>query len=219
MNRRILMSVLAITITLVLVGGATLAYFSDTETSSGNTFTAGTLDLKVSDLDESGDGVSATWTMSNMVPGTTTFGPRSVTLRNDGTIAANHVEISFSHSINDAIDVDVESDTNPASTPGEMARWIEITLMNYNGIDWKAAFIPNDPDRDPNNNGFFDLEDVTMAPYTADAGFLDNLLAPVGAGTTSFQMALKFNAGATNDIQGDILSTTVTFTLNQHSSQ
>jgi len=32
--------------------GATRAYFSDTETSTGNTFTAGTLDLKVDDKDD-----------------------------------------------------------------------------------------------------------------------------------------------------------------------
>jgi len=32
--------------------GATKAYFSDTETSTGNTFTAGTLDLKVDDKDD-----------------------------------------------------------------------------------------------------------------------------------------------------------------------
>ena len=32
-------------------------------------------------------------------------------------------------------------------------------------------------------------------------------------------MSLKFNEGATNDIQGDTLTTTVTFTLNQDSSQ
>jgi len=85
--------------------------------------------------------------------------------------------------------------------------------MLYNGVDFKALYT------DANGNGFFDLEDVTLSPYTDVEGPLDNLLAPIGAGTGTFTMALRFNAGATNDIQGDILTTTVTFTLNQDSSQ
>jgi len=34
-----------------LVGGGTWAYFSDVEASTGNVFTAGTLDLKTDDAD------------------------------------------------------------------------------------------------------------------------------------------------------------------------
>ena len=211
--KEIIKSLIVIGAVLTALGAGTLAWFSDTETSSGNTFTAGTLDLKVNDWNEGfGDGVSATWVMSNMAPGVTTVGPFSVNLQNSGNIAANHVEISFSHSIDEATNP-VESDTNPASTPGEMARWIEITSMLYNGVDFKAPYT------DANGNGFFDLEDVTLSPYTDVEGPLDNLLAPIGAGTGTFTMALRFNAGATNDIQGDILTTTVTFTLNQDSSQ
>lgn len=49
--RRILLSLLVI----AAVAGATInlssAFFSDTETSSGNSFTAGTIDLKINDLD------------------------------------------------------------------------------------------------------------------------------------------------------------------------
>ncbi len=213
--RKLLLSMLAIFLVIGLVGGGTFAWLQDTETSTGNTFTAGTLDLTLGDADEGpgADGVTATWTMSNMVPGVTTVGPLSVNLQNSGTVAANHVEISFSHSIDDL--PDVESDTNKSSTSGEMARWIEITSMTYNGIDFKATYI------DANGNGFFDLEDVTLPPYTNVGGPLDNLVPPLpnNVGLRSFAMALKFNAGATNDIQGDTLTTTVTFTLNQDSSQ
>lgn len=217
MKKKLLLLMLVAFLAMGLAGGisSTWAWFQDTESSSGNTFTAGTFDLKVSDADEGfGDGVSATWTMSNMEPGVTTVGPLSVNLQNSGTVAADHVEISFSHSIDEATNP-VESDINPASTPGEMARWIEVTLMIYDGVDFKATYT------DANGNGFFDLEDVTLAPYTNAGGPLDNLVPPPpnSGGTRSFTIALKFNAGATNDIQGDILTTTVTFTLNQDSSQ
>lgn len=213
--RKFLIPALAAALVMGLVVAGTWAFFSDTEASSGNTFTAGTLDLKVSDWNEGfGDGVTATWSMSNMTPGVTAVGPFSVLLQNSATIAANHVEVAFSHSIDEASNP-VESDTKPNSTSGEMARWIEITSMTYNGVDLKATYT------DANGNGFFDLEDVTLSPYTDVGGPLDNLLPPPpnSGGTRFFMMALKFNAGATNDIQGDILTTTVTFTLNQEASQ
>lgn len=46
--KKILFSVMAVVLCLGLMGGA-FAYFSDTETSSGNTFTAGTIDLEMND--------------------------------------------------------------------------------------------------------------------------------------------------------------------------
>ena len=210
--RKFLLSILAIFLVIGLVAGTgALAWFSDTETSSGNSFIAGTFDLKASDADQGfGDGVSATWTMSNMEPGVTTVGPFDVVLQNSGSIAANNVEISFSHSIDDL--PDVESDTNKSSTPEEMAKWIEITSISYTGVNLFATLT------DANGNGFLDLEDVTLP---ANAAALDNLPSPLpnNGGSRTFSMALKFNAGATNDIQGDTLTTTVTFTLNQDSSQ
>lgn len=213
--RRLLLSMLTTLLVTGLLAGGALALFQDSETSSGNAFIAGTLDLKLSDANEGfGDGVTATWTMSNMAPGVTTVGPFPVNLQNSGSVAAHHVEIGFSHSMDEASNP-VESDTNPNSTPGEMARWIEITSMTYNGSNFAVGYT------DANSNGFFDLEDVTMSPYTDVGGLLDNLLPPFpdNVGSRSFTLELKLNSGATNDIQGDILTTTVTFTLNQDSSQ
>ena len=215
MRKKLLLLTVALFLVAGMAGAGTFAYFTDTEASTGNTFTAGTMDLKVGDADQGfGDGVSATWTMSNMQPGVTTVGPLSVNLQNSGTIAADHVEISFSHSIDEATNP-VESDTDPNSTPGEMARWIEITLMTYNGTDFVDGYT------DANGNGWFDLEDVTLSPYTDVGDPLDALPAPGpnGAGIRSLTMALKFRTEAPNDIQGDILTTTVTFTLNQDASQ
>ena len=45
--KKILMSLFTIAIVGALVTGGAIAYFNDVETSTGNTFTAGTLDLKV----------------------------------------------------------------------------------------------------------------------------------------------------------------------------
>ncbi len=59
-NSKILGSVMVIGIALFLAGAGTMAYFSDTETSSGNTFTAGELDLKV-DLVDSSANYEGSW--------------------------------------------------------------------------------------------------------------------------------------------------------------
>jgi predicted ribosomally synthesized peptide with SipW-like signal peptide len=45
MSRKILIALLGVLLVAALVGAGTLAQFSDTETSTGNTFTAGTLNL------------------------------------------------------------------------------------------------------------------------------------------------------------------------------
>lgn len=85
MNKRILISLSVIGAVAAIAIGGTIAYFSDTETSSGNTFTAGTLDLEVgspSDLPilltnmapgvESGD-LNITWQNIGSLPGTVSW--------------------------------------------------------------------------------------------------------------------------------------------------
>jgi len=51
-GKAILASLLTIGVAATMLGVGTFAYFSDTETSSGNTLQAGTLDLRVNGLDD-----------------------------------------------------------------------------------------------------------------------------------------------------------------------
>jgi predicted ribosomally synthesized peptide with SipW-like signal peptide len=64
-----------------VVGAGTLAYFSDTETSSGNTFTAGTLDLKV---DEKDDPLPVKFNLGPLKPGD--YATITYELKNTGNI-------------------------------------------------------------------------------------------------------------------------------------
>lgn len=80
--KRILLSVLTISLVAVIGVGATRAYFSDTETSTGNSFTAGTLDLKVDSQD---DPNVVHVTLSNMKPGQTAS--YNWTLSNSGSLS------------------------------------------------------------------------------------------------------------------------------------
>ena len=51
MSKKIVASIVVVGIQALAIGWGTYSYFSDTETSSGNTFSAGTLDLKVNGQD------------------------------------------------------------------------------------------------------------------------------------------------------------------------
>ena len=64
-NIRILSSTIVIALMSMALGLGATAYFSDTETSTGNTFTAGTLDLEIDDANTN----VIKWTMTNMHPG------------------------------------------------------------------------------------------------------------------------------------------------------
>jgi len=194
-----------------MFGSVTFAYFSDIETSTGNTFTAGTLDLKVSDSDETTfkDGVTATWTVSDIKPGDT-LGPHSVWLRNFGTVEGDHVEIKCINVVTDP--PGPESDTEESTT--DMDKAMKIIYLGYNGTNLLSILT------DLNSNGIIDLDDFEN--WNGGEGF-DNI-TPVPAANQAYQttltMELQFDPIlGDNDYQGDTLTVTILFTLNQHSSQ
>ncbi len=63
--KKLLISVFTILAVSAATFGATQALFSDEETSSNNTFTAATLDLKTNDA----DGTTSSYTLANIKPG------------------------------------------------------------------------------------------------------------------------------------------------------
>jgi predicted ribosomally synthesized peptide with SipW-like signal peptide len=77
--KKILLSVATIGVVGALAAGATMAWFSDTETSTGNTFTAGTLALNGTGIADFNFG-----TLPPMAPGEITE-ERVITIKNDGT--------------------------------------------------------------------------------------------------------------------------------------
>ena len=79
--KKILISLMAIALVVGLVGAGTMAYFSDTETSTGNTFTAGTLNITLG---------TSSWSagFDNMKPGdTVTF---TLPVNNEGSLPLNY---------------------------------------------------------------------------------------------------------------------------------
>ena len=60
------MSIMTIGIAVAFLGAGTFSYFSDVEISTGNTITAGTINLKVDDKE--GDAMEAVVTIDDMKP-------------------------------------------------------------------------------------------------------------------------------------------------------
>jgi len=152
--KKILFTMTACVLCLGLMGSA-FAYFSDTETSSGNTFTAGTLDLKV-DVDPSGSvtdwqdsapnyGMIYTGAefeiINNMEPGDLEY--NTLGIKNAGTVDGE-VSIEFINVVNaenyDALTDEAEAydattnpsgdaDTSDGTGVGELGASVLFTIV------------------------------------------------------------------------------------------
>lgn len=199
---KIAWSLFAIGMVCISAGAGTFSYLSDVETSEANTFTAGTLDLKIKDQDEFyyGDGVTATWTMSNMKPGDSVNG--WVRLRKDGSIKADKLDIDV---VNTVIDPEgPESDSEEGTT--DLDKEMVIIEMKYYSKPGIAEINCLELLEDKNKNGYVDLDDL-------ETQGIDGLKAPTHTTTKDLNMTLQFDPFAGNYFQGDILNLTMTFTL------
>jgi predicted ribosomally synthesized peptide with SipW-like signal peptide len=122
MNRKLILIIVG----LVIVGSAvvmgTRAYFSQQGEVKSNTFSTGTLALKLNEAEEA----TAVWDIDAGGPGDEVSG--TVNIRNDGSIAANHIEITASNTVTEA-----------ASGPGTVSDTpldtvLEITVLTYDGV-------------------------------------------------------------------------------------
>jgi spore coat-associated protein N len=199
MDTKILSAIFIIGLVATTAGAGIYAYFSDTETSTGNIFTAGTLDLKVSH--SSGgpwtDGVSGTWTLSNMKPGDETPLAR-VFFKNFGSI----------------------THPNTDEHPDEMAKYMTITYILYKNDEVNINCLTGEDDGYPPNENWkvsdTDL-DGRITLYDLKQDPLVKLPSPdtVTNEYTQLDMTIKFDENAGSDFQGDIFNLTMIFTLNQ----
>jgi predicted ribosomally synthesized peptide with SipW-like signal peptide len=222
MDKKILASMLIIAAASMLIGAGTVAYFSDTETSSGNVFQAGTgPDLKLSH--SSGgpwtDGVTGTWTLADMKPGNETE-EASVFFKNFGSPSST-MTITCDYNVDEETNP-VESDTDPHTDqhPDELAKYMVITYICYRDDQININCLTGEDDGYPPNENWrvndTDLDErITLYDLKMDP--LVNLPSPDTQqnGITQLDMRIKFDENAGNDFQGDIFDLTMIFTLNQ----
>ena len=192
--------ILGLTIAAILVIGAvgagTWALWSDTETSTDNILTAGTIDLKTNDA----DGVSGTFTATAMKPGDIVASV-PLNLTNVGSIDGTTLDITFAYSEQDG-GGSTEDAVN--LTPDEFAAGLTITALSYDG----NSLIPSITDA--NGNGRVDMHDLSQS--VALQG-----LPGIAADLTSkaFAIQVQLDPAAGNEFQNDGIDVTVTFILNQ----
>lgn len=182
-----------LTIALATGVGAygTFAYFSDTEASTQNVFSSGTLDLALS----SDSSVDAFVGDDNFAPGDNAAG--TLLLENKGTISSydddgHQVTLEIATSLD-------QNDADGVST--DMASYLELTQLEYGSTSLVADV------SDANGNGYKDLADLA-------ANNLTNLEDPGSAGR-DFNITVFFAEDAGNDLQGDTVDATFDFVLRQ----
>lgn len=88
LNKKMLLSLLVIGVVSVSAGAGTWAYFTDEEATTGNTFTAGTVDISLDEDGTPGDDVEFSAGFGNMKPGDVVSFTIDVT--NIGTLPVNY---------------------------------------------------------------------------------------------------------------------------------
>lgn len=174
-----------------MTGIGTWAYFADVETSTGNVMSAGTLDLKTDDV----DGVTQTLFATDLEPGEA-VGSEYITLKNAGSIDSSSLDLSFTYQENDL-------GGNPVNmSADDTAAQIEVVTLKYDGVSLLGSI------SDTNSNGYRDIEDLKNADLSGQGGIASQA-------SKSFEIAVRSRNVISGDYQGDGISVTMNFDLNQ----
>ena len=209
--KKILISLMSIALVIGLVGAGSFALFNDTETSTGNTFTAGTLDLNL----DGGNVNVVKFTVADTYPGAS--GGGTWTLLNAGSLAG-YVDLenisvanaeNYDADTNEAEAVD-DTDTSNATGGGELGANLDVVLF------WDDGTGGGTP-----GNGIQDGAEATI--YSGNLGgiagnYEENYLLNGGA-TTYISMTWSIGTGVNNQIQGDSATLDITFELAQTTGQ
>jgi len=203
-----------ITLLAVVVGIGTVAYFSDTETSRGNVFSAGTLDLTIQlsqaevvngygnvDVHPDTDvhnGVNVYFVVSNVAPGSA--GVVKWTLKNVGSIPGILSFTVGNITNNENGQTEPEALVDSTTDVGELGEKMTVTLwidLNGNGVRDDGELLYSG-----NLNGMSRTYSnlITLSP---NGGSVDVYL----------EWSIPINVG--NEIQSDSVSFDITFMLNQ----
>lgn len=206
--KKTLFTMMALVLVIGLAGAGTFAYFSDTETSTDNTFTAGTLDLTVNG--KNGENVQL-FDVSNLKP---TSQPRgSYRINNIGSIAGflDIENISFANYENECVEPELEAgDTTCGADPDQGELGAQLNLRMF---------------LDRNTDGSISVGDQMIFNGRVDSlptSFDLNEPVPAGGGVDVVAEIYDWWSGQDindNLAQSDRLVVNMTFELGQMASQ
>lgn len=200
---KILVSLMTIALVGALVGGGIYAYFNDTETSTGNTFTAGTLDLNL----DGGNTNVVKFNVSDASPGS--IGGGTWTVTNAGTIDG-YLDLE-TVGITEGIGTTTDPELVDEPTGLDTAQ-LGTFLMVHMFIDAN-----NDGDWDAGETDILGTNAAPVAINTIAGSY--NLDLPLTAISTNY-IALRWSVPVTADnrIQGDSIILGMTFELQQRAA-
>ena len=210
---KIAASLATIGATGALLVGATYAFFSDQGTSSNNIFNSGSLDMKLTDANETAlDNVSGTWGLAS-APGDTFSG--DLEIKNSGSVNANHVELQFDNTVTEAVSAPGSTATIP------MDRVIEITVLDWDS-DGDGSVDTNllTGLTDINGNGIIDLDDFENRNVDGSVDFDNVSFSGTQSANHKLHMVGRLSPTlAVDQHQGDSVNMSLTATMNQDISQ
>jgi len=186
-----------------IIGGGTFAYFSDTESSTNNILTAGTLDLNIN----GGNIAVTTLSVSDVAPGDS--GSDNSTLANVGSLLGE-LDISTSTVLN----TPGEGGTEYEGGSGELGANAELAM--YIDVDQSTDWSDGDIGLKSDNTTYTFATPLEYAIIDNYASKSWNATENMSASAEDyFVMLWQVDTGVGNDIQGDSVSVNVTFVLEQ----
>lgn len=201
--KKILGLTIAALLIVGVIGGATYAYFSDTESSTNNTLSGGTLDLNIN----GGNIAVTTINVSDVAPGNS--GSGNSTLANVGNMEGE-LDVSTSAVTNTpgAGGTEYEGGSGELGANAEIAMYIDVDQSS----DWSSGDIGLKSDNTTYNHPTaldYDIID-NYASLSWDA--TENMTA---SAADYFFVLWQVPTGVGNEIQGDSASFDITFLLEQ----
>jgi predicted ribosomally synthesized peptide with SipW-like signal peptide len=198
MKRKVRLSALVavLVLMLALLIGGLYGTFADTEESTGNVFTAGTLNLLseidgvgYSDIQQTADGINDNITFGMVVPGDT--GSITWTLTNDGSIDGTLVLATTVNFTENGLTEPEAADGDTDDATGELDTNMVFTLTQ---------------DGTP-----------VAGPLTFDqlVTYLNDSMLLTAGQTTVYVLDWSIDSGVNNVIQSDTAQIDITFTLSQ----
>lgn len=188
---------------ITMVGGGTWAYFSDTESSTNNSLSAGTLDLNV----DGGDAAVTTFSVSDVAPGDS--GSDNTTLANAGSLSGE-LDISTSAITNTpgGGGTEYEGGSGELGANAQIAMYVDVDQSD----DWSSGDIGLKSDNTTYNHPTA-LDYATIDSY--DTKSWDAVETMAASGADNFVVMWQVPTGTGNDVQGDSISFDITFVLEQ----
>jgi len=210
--KKIFALTIAALLVLGVVGGGTWAYFQDTESSTNNSLTAGTLDLTI----EGGNAAVTTFSASNVYPGQS--GSGNSTLKNVGSLPGN-LTIATANLINTESSggTEFEGDGGSGELGGvaKMAIWIDVGSQN-NTYD-AGTDIGLKSDGTTYTSGALQYDTIDNYAGKTWTNVLTNVVQnQVNEFNVSWQV--PYGSSVDNSYQGDAVSIDFQFTLVQYNS-